>query len=108
MTMLDDTKIECYYNTHEGRKAKYSFPFNTKEEYLQWRTEWRKEYAKLSEEIRGLRIARKEAALDVAKHADIQSKKAYKRYVAHGMMEMRMAGKEYAIQLKKRFQKKAA
>jgi len=108
MTMLSDTKVEFYYDTHEGRKAKFSFPFNTKKEYLQWRTEWREEYAKLSEEIRGLRIARKAAALDVFEHGNIQYKKHCKRCNARRMMEMRMVGKEHSIRLKKLAQNQAA
>lgn len=108
MTMLEDTKLECYYDTHEGRKAIYSFPFTNKAEYLQWRTEWREEYAKLSWKIRELRLSLKDSAIDVNQMADIQSLKAYKRHYAHQMMNMRMAAKEYGIRLKKIVTKKAA
>lgn len=34
--------------------------FTTKESYLTWRAEWRKQYAELSAAIRTLRLARKE------------------------------------------------
>ena len=118
MTMLTDTKIECYYDTHEGRKAKYSFPFHTKEEYLQWRDEWRVAYKELSAEITQLRLDRKQAALELknideddhwsSAHAKIQNAKQRKRDIARGMMEMRMTGKEHSIKLKKHMLKKAA
>ena len=107
MSILDTVKAQ-HYHTHEGWKTRYEFPFKTKEEYLQWRDEWRSEYAELSTEIRDLRLERKEAALDVWRHADIQGKKAWKRVVARRMMETRMAAKEHSIRLKKLAQKQAA
>ena len=107
MSMLKETKL-VYYHTHEGLKARCEFPFKTKEEYFQWRDEWRKEYAKLSKEIRKLRLSLKDSTLGVGQKANIQSDKCHKRWKASGMMDMRMLAKEHSIRLKKLALKKAA
>lgn len=110
MSLLNETKIQYYYNTVNGITPKFSFPFSNREEYIAWRVEWREEYAKLSQDIRGWKQGRRKAAVELknipedeqwnSEHAKIQSHLAYMRDYARKRMEMRKAAKAYSIQLR--------
>lgn len=41
--------------------------FNTKEEYLKWRTEWRAHYVEIANDIRDLKLARRASASGVGR-----------------------------------------
>lgn len=46
----------------------YTFTFNSRESYLQYRTEWKAKYAKLSDDIRDFKFCRKLRNVDTERY----------------------------------------
>ncbi len=74
-----------------------NLPFNTKAEYLAWRTQWKANYAALSETIRQHKTDRKDK--DSAIRSMAQGQHHVCRRRATQMLEERKASKEQAQRL---------
>lgn len=75
-----------------------SSEFNTREEYLAWRTAWREEYKNQSQLIRDTKQVIREAHRTGGDASSYQSQLHRHRARANSLMQARMAGKERMLQ----------
>lgn len=75
--------------------------FNTREEWIKWRQEWRQSYKKMSSEIRDMKYKVKDLMKNKKYAGNEQKKLVYMRRAAHKMNTALKKAKEEASKLKK-------
>lgn len=86
----------AYYAPTEAQLEKF-MPFETKQEYVDWRADWREFYAELSQRIRERRTAWRAEGSD---HEDKLHHELFSaRGLARSMLRLRAASKERAERL---------